>query len=67
MRIKKRNLVKPMITGWQEVAEPVAPPRGGGLIAFLVAAAIGVGTAYAASGELLPPPPAETAVETPAF
>jgi cytochrome b len=67
VRIKKRNLVKPMITGWEEVVHPVAPPRGGGMIAFLVAAAIGVGTAYAASGELLPPPPHEAAVETPAF
>ena len=70
MRVKKRNLVKPMITGWQEVTESVEPPpspKGGGLVAFVVAAAIGVATAYAASGELLPPPPPEPAVETPAF
>jgi cytochrome b len=67
MRIKKRNLVKPMITGWDEASKPVEPPRNGGMAAFLVAATIGVGTAYAASGELLPPPPPEPAVETPAF
>jgi cytochrome b len=67
MRVKKHNLVKPMITGWQDVTEPVEAPRGGGIVAFLVAAAIGVGTAYAASGELLPPLPPEPAAETPAF
>lgn len=67
MRVKKHNLVRPMITGWTDVTEPVAAPRGGSLVAFLVAAAIGVGTAYAASGKLLPPAPPEAAVETPAF
>jgi cytochrome b len=70
LRVKKRNLVKPMITGWKEVAKPMEPPpapKGGGMVAFLVATAIGLGTAYAASGELLPPPPPEPAVETPAF
>jgi cytochrome b len=67
LRVKKRNLVKPMITGWKEITEPVEPPRGGGVVAFLIAAAVGLGTAYAASGELLPPPPPEAAVETPAF
>lgn len=68
VKVKKDNLTIPMITGSKEVAETPAPPvRGGGLFAFLFAASIGVGTAYAASGALLPPPPPAPAVETPAF
>lgn len=68
VKVKKDNLTIPMITGSKEVAEaPATPVRGGGPIAFLVAAAIGVAAAYAASGALLPPPPPAPAVETPAF
>lgn len=69
LRIKKKNLVKPMLTGWQDVPKPnaEATPRGGGLVAFIVAAIIAVAAAYAASGELLPPPPPPAAIETPAF
>jgi cytochrome b len=66
-KVKKDNLTIPMITGWKKVTKPVAEPRGGGLLAFIVAAAIGAATAYAVSGALLPPPPPAPAVETPAF
>lgn len=67
VKVKKDNLTIPMITGWKDVAEPVEAPRGGSVAAFLVAAVIAAGAAYAASGALLPPPLAPTAVETPAF
>lgn len=67
LRIKKTNLVRPMITGWKEApAAPAQPRHGGGPIAFLVAAAIAGVAVYAASGALLPPPPPATA-ETPAW
>ena len=66
-KVKKDNLTIPMITGYKVVSEPVAAPQGGGLIAFVIAVAIGAGVAYAASGALLPPPPPAAAVETPAF
>lgn len=68
VKVKKDNLTIPMITGSKEVGDvPAVPVRGGGLVAFVVAAAIGVATAYAASGALLPPPAPAPAVETPAF
>lgn len=66
-RVKKHNLVTPMVTGWTETGSAAELPRGGGIVAFIVAAAIGAGTAWAASGAWLPPPPAPAAVETPAF
>ena len=70
VKVKKDNLTIPMITGWKDISEPVEAPTsstGGSALAFLVAAIIAVGTAYAASGALLPPPPPPAAVETPAF
>ncbi len=67
IRVKKTNLVKPMITGWKEVAEATPEPaRGGSIGAFLVAAAIAGAVAFAASGALLPPAPPATA-ETPSW
>ncbi len=53
-RIKKQNLIKPMITGWKVGSGETA--RGGGLIAFIVAALLAVGVVYGASGIWLPPP-----------
>jgi len=67
VRIRKINLVQPMITGWKEVADaPAQPARNSGIIAFLTAAAVACGVVYAASGALLPPPP-QTAAETPSW
>lgn len=66
-RVKKDNLVKPMITGWTETEAATQSPRGGGIFAFLIAAAIGGAAAGAASGALLSPPPPPPAVETPAW
>lgn len=66
-RIKKTNLVQPMITGWQETSDtPAKAALQGGFVAFLVAAAIAGATVYAASGALLPPPP-PAAAETPSW
>jgi cytochrome b len=66
LRVKKTNLVKPMITGWKDVSDESAPPRrGGGLVAFLIASTIALAVVYAASGALLPPP--QIATETPAW
>lgn len=68
LRVKKENLVKPMLTGWKaadpaaaragQYAPQPAARRGGGFIAFLVAAAIAGAASLAAAGALLPPPPA---------
>jgi cytochrome b len=66
LRVKKTNLVKPMITGWKELpGHAAAPGRTGSLAAFLFAAAIAAVSVYAASGALLPASPA--AAETPAW
>ncbi|NMG32932.1 cytochrome B [Azoarcus sp. TTM-91] len=65
-RVKKDNLVKPMITGVKEVSEGAArPASGGGALAFMVAAAVAGCVAWASAGGLLapspPPPPAQEA------
>ncbi|HTY03874.1 MAG TPA: cytochrome b/b6 domain-containing protein [Rhodocyclaceae bacterium] len=64
MRIKKKNLLKPMLTGWTDAPQAHAPSSGGGFVAFAVAVLVAVAVAYAASGALLPPP---AAIATPAF
>lgn len=63
-RVKKDNLVKPMILGWKEADGEAA--KGGGLVAFVVAVVIAVAAVFAASGVLLPPP-APAAATTPAW
>ena len=65
-RVKKHNLVLPMLHGWTEAPEGTEAPRAGSLPAFLVALAMAGLAAYAASGAFLPPP-APTATETPAW
>jgi cytochrome b len=55
-RVKKDNLVKPMLSGWKDGATG-ENARGGSFIAFLVAAAIAGGAVAAASGLWLPAPP----------
>ena len=61
-RIKKRNLVKPMITGWTD-EEGGASAQGGGILAFAFALLTAVGVVIAASGVWLPPPPAEQSLQ----
>ena len=66
-RVKKDNLVKPMLTGWKEVSEGETA-QGGGWLALLVALAIAGLAVFLASGTWLPePPPPPPAVETPAW
>jgi len=68
---KKERLVPPMVTGRKTVdSADVKDARGGGPVAFLVAAAIAAGITWIASGALNPPPPAPAApanYETPAW
>lgn len=67
LRVKKANLVKPMITGWAEApGTTTRPPRDGGISAFVFAVSIAGLSAYLASGALLPPAARPTA-ETPAW
>lgn len=66
--VKKDNLLKPMITGWKEVApDPEAPTTGGGVLAFALALVIALGAVYAAAGAWIPAPPPPPAVTTPAW
>jgi cytochrome b len=65
-RVRKHNLVKPMLTGWA-AGKPCESARGGGAGAFVVAVLIAVAAVYAASGALLPPPPPPPATEVPSF
>lgn len=66
-RVKKHNLVKPMLTGWAE-GKPDESATGGGAIAFVVAVVIAAAAVWVASGALLPvPPPPPPATEEPAF
>jgi cytochrome b len=66
-RVKKHNLVKPMVSGWAD-GSPEQSARGGSAVAFVVAALIAATAVWAASGALLPsPPPPPPATEAPAF
>lgn len=65
-RIKKDNLLIPMITGRKETSEG-ENARGGGFAALLLALLIAVGAAYGASGLWITKPPPPPATETPAW
>ena len=65
-RVKKDDLVKPMLTGWKEGVTG-EPARGGGMVALIVALIIACAAVYGASGAWLPEPPAPQAVETPTW
>lgn len=62
-RVKKEQLIKPMLTGWKDVQPGQGEStRGGGLIAIVVALVIAAAVIYAGSGAWLPAPqPAPTA------
>lgn len=62
-RVKKQNLLMPMITGWKEGHGEST--RGGGLVALVVALVVAAGAVYGASGAWLPEPPAPPPAETP--
>ncbi|MDO8959184.1 MAG: cytochrome b/b6 domain-containing protein [Rhodocyclaceae bacterium] len=59
-RVKKHNLVKPMINGWAD-GSPEQSARGGGPLAFIVAALLAAAMVWIASGALLPSPPPSAA------
>lgn len=59
-RVKKPNLVKPMLSGWTEGA-PEQSARGGGAAAFVIAVLIAAAAVWAASGAWLPTPAAPPA------
>lgn len=61
--VRKKNLVKPMITGWQENG-PGRSATGGGLLAVLVALVVAVAAIYVASGVWVPTPPPPPAPAT---
>ena len=64
VRVKKQNLVKPMLTGWKEAADGESA-RGGGLLALILALGFALAVVYGASGAWMPEPPPASAVETP--
>ncbi len=69
-RVKKDNLVKPMLTGWKdlEAGDPAQSATGGGVLAFVVALAIALAAVYFASGKWMPAaPPPPPAAATPAW
>jgi cytochrome b len=70
-RIKKADLIKPMITGWKDLTpgEDGESASGGGAVAFVVALVIALAAVYGASGAWrpAPPPPAAAAQSTPAW
>ena len=69
-KVKKDNLVRPMLTGWKNVQPGQGKSAtGGGPIAFAVALAIALGAVYAASGRWVerPAPTVETSTSTPAW
>jgi cytochrome b len=66
-RVKKHNLVKPMITGWAD-GSPEQSAKGGNAINVIVAVLIAAAAVWAASGALLSTPaPAPPASSAPAF
>lgn len=72
-RVKRHDLLTPMVTGWKHDAPAHSrSAQGGGPVAFLAAAAIAGGVAWAvgsgwASQTFAPPPPPPAAVETPSW
>lgn len=76
LRVKKQNLVKPMITGWADdhpaprPSDAPATRRGGGLVAFIVTALIAGAAGWAAAGGVLPaaePAPTQPAAASPGW
>lgn len=58
VRIKKENLVKPMLTGWKDDAEGHAKSaHGGGIVALIVALTMAGAAIFGASGYWIPAPP----------
>lgn len=70
VRVKKNDLIRPMLTGWKEVAPGEgASASGGGALPLAVALLVAVTTVYGGSGAWLPtpPPPPVSAPATPSW
>jgi cytochrome b len=66
-RVKKQNLVNPMISGWAE-GSPEQSATGGSAATFVIAVLMATAIVWAASGALLPPhPPAPPPAAAPAW
>lgn len=63
-RLRGQRLVGPMLHGKKEVAATTELPRGGGLIAFVIALGIAAAIVWVANGSWIPAPPPAAA---PAF
>jgi cytochrome b len=55
-RVKKHNLVRPMINGWAN-GQPGESATGGSAAAFVIAVLVAVAVVWIAAGALLPAPP----------
>lgn len=64
-RVRKDNLVKPMLTGWK--AHAGEPARGGGAAALIGALLVAGIAVYGASGTWLPAPPPPPPAATPSW
>ena len=70
VRVKKDDLIRPMLTGWKDVAPGEgASASGGGVLPLAVALLVAVATVYGGSGAWLPtpPPPPVSAPTTPSW
>lgn len=71
VRVKRENLVKPMLSGWKEVESdsPMDSTQGGGPVAFIIALAVALGVVWVALGSWIPqpPPPPPTQQSAPAW
>lgn len=56
VKVKKDNIVKPMVTGWKSVPADLPPPRPARRIALIVAVLAGLATGYLASGAWIAAP-----------
>ncbi len=70
-RIKRDNLVRPMISGWKEIGpeqrDSATPASGGGAIGFAVSLLIALAAVYGGSGAWIPTPPPAPAATTPSW
>ncbi len=66
VRVKKEDLIRPMMTGWKDVDEGESA-KGGGPLALVLALLIAALAVYGASGTWLPAPVPPAVVETPAW
>ncbi|MDP2792853.1 MAG: cytochrome b/b6 domain-containing protein [Sulfurisoma sp.] len=68
VRVKKEDLLRPMLRGWKERGDQSEESlAGGGFVAFLVALAIALAAAWFATGAWIPVPPPPPPSAAPAF